>query len=253
MMCGKKSTFVYLQYAIAHLLGPSHVCTTEFGPGEYTRWFLAWTFHRPTARSPLARMHEVWTIHVPIKVPPSSASSSTAACQEVVNRFIEYCRTLSDHSDPGVNVICEETLSKSSVNRTRHDRCHPIVRLDIYEKHDPLTAHDTWMGDETLPDALKCCLLQLNTTDRLSFLPSNCGHYLLDVALSVGKCDQEYMVHVEIDSYRHSIYGQKRVEKIKRQLEQEICRTSRRWRRLLQRQALADPKLPNDSQAMDES
>jgi 23S rRNA A1618 N6-methylase RlmF len=267
MMCGKKSSFVYLQHAISQLLGPSHVCTTEFGPGEYTRWFLAWTFHRPAARSPLARMNRPWTFHVSITVSPSSASSKATACEQVTNRLMEYCQNLSNHSDPGIVVICEESIHSSSLYRThsKDNRC-PVVRLQMYEKHDPSVyvssfVGSTCEGDETLPDCLKSCIYQMSYTDRLSFLPSDCGHFLLDISLMIANFtdaqiasdmnEHECIVHVEVDSYLHSTYGRKRVEKIRSQLEHDICRTSRRWRRLLQRHG--ERTFANVVQPMDES
>ena len=279
MMCGKKSSFLFLKHAISQLLGHSHMCTTEFGPGEYTRWFLAWTFHRPSARSPLALIDRAWNFDVSIGLSPSTLSTLNSessafltACQEVTNRFIEYCRTLSNPSEAGFCVICEKIVNPSSDfgTRSKDHQSRPIIRLQMCERHDQLnfassTAQNANMGDESLPDCLKSCISQINSTDRMLFLPSDCGHFVLDISLSIGKDtrssivkpgvieveDRKYAIHVEIDSYRHSTYGGKRVEKIRSQLEQEICRTSRRWRRYLER----NPPLvkPNGNQPMDES
>ena len=40
-------------------------------------------------------------------------------------------------------------------------------------------------------------------------------------------------VHVQINGYCHSPYGQRMIDKIKLHIQQEICRTSRRWRRIM--------------------
>jgi hypothetical protein len=140
---------------------------------------------------------------------------------------------------------------------------------------------ESWIGDETLPACLQNCVQQMNMQDRTNFLPSDCGHYLLDIALRVVvppttkhaprtttttsatamTTEHPYKVQVHIDSYRHSLYGQKRLELMKRQLESEIGRTCRRWRRIvLQREKQQESRSscpmvhdPSCSSSMDES
>lgn len=47
-MIGKKSSFQYIHKVLTKILGYGHVRATEYGPGVYTRWFVAWRTVRPT-------------------------------------------------------------------------------------------------------------------------------------------------------------------------------------------------------------
>ena len=262
MMCGKKSTFTYLQHVLYQLLGPAHICTTEFGPGDHTRWFLAWTYHRPVARSPLALLPKnSWSFAVSVSMnnlltdgtpQPLPSSTIPLQCQEVANRFVEYCRMFPT-LDHGVvrNLICEEIPSpQSDISqhpRTRRTHGSPQVgiKLQIYEReHDDATSL-SWIGDESLPECVQQILKHTDSFFRRSnLLPSNGGHFMLDITLSAINSDTKQgisnsnhrEVQVRINGYCHSLYGQMTMDKIKSQLQNDICRTSRRWRRLIQQQ-----------------
>lgn len=215
-MCGKKSSLVFLQHVVTQLLGPAHVCVAEFGPGQLTRWFLAWTFHRPVARSPLAKLPG-WTFGVALSVTmDAGADRMRLDCQEVASRIEEYCATLS-----GWELLCEIAPYQSNTQR-----------LQIRESLS--TAAPPWKGDEALPHRIQIAVQELHPSVRMEFLPSE-GHILVDVSVIAATSTG---VHVQVEAYHHSVHGRKVIEKIKSQLEGEVCRTNRRWRRRLQRQPM---------------
>lgn len=255
MMCGKKSTFTFLHRALYQLLGPAHICTTQFGPGDHTRWFIAWTYLIPAVRSPLALMSKnCWsfTVSIPfdnhttvLKVCDLSVDSVCRNCQEIAYRLKEYCRTFPAlNNGVACNLICEEVqaslndISHNQPARRIHER-RVASKLQICEMESDSSTSSAWIGDESLPECLQLRLV--NTDPRIrctNLLPCRSAHFLLDITLSVhshtsmhenGNSD----VLVQIDSYCHSLYGQKMIDKIKAQVQNEICRTSRRWRRIM--------------------
>jgi 23S rRNA A1618 N6-methylase RlmF len=81
-MCGKKTSWIQLKHFVTELLGPAHVCSTEFTPGHLTRWFLAWTFEQPQMKSPLAHT-EQWEFTV-----------EETPWEQVMSRIEDYCANL---------------------------------------------------------------------------------------------------------------------------------------------------------------
>lgn len=221
-MCGKKASLVLLQHVVTQLLGPAHVCATEFGPGQMTRWFLAWTFQRPVIRSPLAKLPG-WTFDISLPLNTTCAEAD-GPCQDVVNRIQEYCRTTSD-----LEVTCEVAFNDANKQR-----------LEIREAS---IMAQSWKEDQALPERIKIILHQQDAAVRMDFLPVE-GHFLMDV--TVFATPETSAVQVRAEAYQHSVYGKKVIEKIKSQLESEVCRTNRKWRRQLQRQQ-------QQESAMDES
>jgi RNA methyltransferase len=193
MMCGKKSSWILLRNIVTQLLGPAHVCATEFGPGLLTRWFLAWTFEpRPCARSPLAR-HDAYDFHVP-----------NVDALAVMGRLQEYCATF-----PWGAMDCTGPDS---------DGC-----LLVYDR-TPLP-NTLWKGDDELPGVIRNRIVN-RMEARNQFLPQE-GHFCLQINLS----ELPGSIKVSVVSFAHSESGRKVVDKIHGQLQGEICRTNRRWKR----------------------
>jgi 23S rRNA A1618 N6-methylase RlmF len=285
MMCGKKTTFEYIHHILMQLLGPAHICTTEFGPGEHTRWFVAYTYHRPMIRSPFVKFNTKWNFNVTLDIPTITDDLSSvhlSLCREVASRFNEYCRTFPITSNIGFPIVCEEILVPNTYDKIQ-GRCiknhtKSIMKLEIYEKQiteniscssSGQHPNNSWVGDESLPDCIQYALRRIDNhlAIRNDLLPTKYGHFVLDVILSVVPAKhricttvtthKEYMVHVQIDAYRHSTYGQNIINKMKSQIESEICRTNRRWRRLIVQQQHQNEKVmppTNDNLTpMDES
>jgi hypothetical protein len=68
-----------------------------------------------------------------------------------------------------------------------------------------------------------------------NWLPEE-GHFALRFRLVEQDDKTTKVVKVTANAYRHSKRGNKAVEKIISRVEGEVCRTNRRWRRLLSRQ-----------------
>lgn len=219
-MCGKKSSFVFLKHVLEQILGgPGHVQSTEFGPGQLTRWFLAWTFRRPNVRSPLSQL-STWSFDV----------ENTADTTEVIQRIREYANEFpKQHA-----LVCEEKESEDKSGVVLHMR-------------EASTTLPPWSGDDALPEPLRTMVQQIDPAMRLQFLPPE-GHFLLIFHVRlVSPQKQPPQVTVTVEPFQHSSLGNHIIEKIKSQLASDVRRTSRRWRRRMQR--VADPSLL----AMDES
>ena len=67
----------------------------------------------------------------------------------------------------------------------------------------------------------------------MHFLPSE-GHFLVDVTVSASSNDTT--ATVQLHGYAHSHFGRKVLDKIAAHAQADICRTSRRWRRIVKRQ-----------------
>lgn len=215
-MCGKKTSWVTLKGILTNLLGPAHVVSAEFGPGHLMRWFLAWTLERPIGRSPLA---QCWTLSFTVTLPNDTDQSVES---KVGQRILEYCETFP--------------MAKLAVETVNHR--HLCIR-----EYFPVTGLDPDLDESRFPDSIRRVLNLCPEQRRMDFLPVE-GHFLVDVLLTT----EGNHVRLEIEAFRHSNWGKRVLDKIKSQLEGDICRTSRRWRRKLQREL---QERPND--AMDTS
>lgn len=214
-MCGKKASFVRLKTILTHLLGPGHLQTMEFGPGHMTRWFLAWTFHRPCIRSPV----------VVGKQDPFAVStdglSPDAAILNVVDRICVYCK-----SSPGGWKLTAQV----SFMRTGG------MRVEIRESNPQMRTATHVDDSASLPDRLSIGLE--HNWDARSFMPEE-GHFLIDATVEKSASVFPWTVMVGLKFFRHSSRGMQAVETIRAQIQGEISRTNRRWRRILKRQAEA--------------
>jgi hypothetical protein len=196
-MCGKKTSWIQLKHVVTELLGPAHVCATEFTPGHLTRWFLAWTFEQPQMKSPLAHT-EQWEFTV-----------EETPWEQVMSRIEDYC----------ANLPCWK-VSTIIVGDGR---------LEIQEAEP--TSHQC-VDDKLLPDRIQQIVARMDPALRFKFLPPQ-GHFLIDITLAANGGGGQ--VHESLQAYMHSTHGEQTVEKIKHQVQREICRTHRRWRRKVKR------------------
>lgn len=204
-MCGKKASWVQLHHIVNALLGPGHCQATEFGPGNLTRWFLAWTLERPQIRSPLAKV-EGFEFVVDFD------DNNSSSIDTVTGRIQEYCLTL-----PGWELAVDVTGNNSTGQQW----------LQIRE----VTPSPVWNDDATFPVEIQRALALFDSDCRMQLLPEQ-GHFLVDVTVTT----RDACSVVQVQVYQHSAFGKKAVDKIKSQLQGEVCRTNRRWRRKLQRE-----------------
>lgn len=234
-MLGKKTSLVRLQKMLVHILGSSHVETIEYGPGHYTRWFLAWTLQQPPidAGGALCDTSEKDAFKVHIDEP----ALPEIALKEVANRIAAFC-----DSGPGgwdlTTSNCDFIESK----------CTRIV-LRILENMPPSVdcfVDENQKGVE-IPESI---LHLLRGRDNSDFLPEE-GHFMIEVELVATPVLQQCVgtvavalvlaVDVQLRCYKHSLRGQKAIEKIRNSLEGEVCRTNRKWRKIRQRQNQQHP------------
>ncbi|KAL3929566.1 MAG: hypothetical protein SGBAC_012149 [Bacillariaceae sp.] len=221
-MLGMKTSLVKLEKLLIHILGPAHVETTEYGPGQYTRWFLAWTFRRPSLLDDRARLNH-GNNSFEVSVP--DVTNHQRAINEVASRVSAFCV-----SSPGGWILtCQQVMSQG--------RPSSQVILQIQEERHQPVAHfvDESVDGLAIPDIIKNAL---NGQDNTQFLPPE-GHFSIQVAvdtLTPEKSAAGFIVQVQLACFRHSSRGLKAVEKIRSGLEGEVARTNRKWRRILQRQ-----------------
>lgn len=216
-MFGKKTSWVQVSRILTYMLGPARVQSTEFGPGNLMRWFLAWTFGRPNSRSPLGAYGLSKSSTNPPKQGVILAFDLTLEDQgeidqgvipAVLERIVVFFTTF-----PGF-ALATQVAPQGNFVTVREERPH-VVDWD----------------DNLLPSAI----LEVLRRRQISFmdlLPHD-GHFVVDI--SVSACSTT-SVSVQLKAFAHSQYGRIVIEKIATRAQSDICRTSRRWRRLLQRQ-----------------
>jgi 23S rRNA (adenine1618-N6)-methyltransferase len=208
-MIGKKSSWTTLKNALEQLLGYSHVQSTEFGPGHMTRWFLAWTFLRPHIRSPLAQT-DFWSFNVDVG---SVNCNNQQLVSEIASRVQAYC-------EGGVQ-------GRQLMIRWNEER-----NIAIIEEQYEAPSSSVWFGDDVLPHRLQHMLHDhISPEQRRSLLPLE-GHFQIEVSI---QCISEGSIAVAAQAFSHTRYGKMTVEKLKQQMEGEICQTNRKWRRKHQR------------------
>jgi hypothetical protein len=217
-MLGKKTSFIRLHKFLLHLLGPAHVKTTEYGPGQYTRWFIAWTFEQPSAYAPSACVKQAKDTFEVASL--DGISNTSDAVQEVASRIVAFCES----SPGGWDLMTERETS---------DDDHPLlIRLQIKESM-PLAITNFVDESESNAVVIPPGLVEaLQGQDNSQFLP-DVGHFVIQVTVQVTSSSA---VSVHLACYRHSSRGLKAIEKIRNSIEGEVCRTNRKWRRISQRQ-----------------
>jgi 23S rRNA A1618 N6-methylase RlmF len=224
-MLGKKTSIIKLQKLLVHILGPAHVEATEYGPGHYTRWFLAWTLERPPATASGALCPHSDKDHFQVDL---FIEKREAAVGEVVNRIVSFC----DTSPGGWDLTTTTT--------TNGEFC-AIVR--IQETMSPTITNfvDETQSDVEIPKSILQVLR--GRRDNSRFLPDE-GHFFVEIKIQVARSNNNFntnsenqpmTVDVQLSCYRHSTRGAKAIEKI-RCLDKDVQRTSRKWRRIRERQ-----------------
>ncbi|KAG7364818.1 SAM-dependent methyltransferase [Nitzschia inconspicua] len=230
-MLGKKTSLVKIQKILLHLLGPAHVKTVEYGPGHYTRWFVAWTLEQPIAAAPNAKCppHEKDTFDVSLATLKEQESntvfSAADAMREIVNRMVAFCESTPGGWDLMAQVVPNE----------QDDEADELITLHIQET---MPQAITNFVDETQGDIER---MPANILDALqgrdnNFLPQE-GHFLVQVHVR-NRCKDGNLncFQIQLSLFKHSARGGKAVEKIRNSLEGEICRTNRKWRKIRERE-----------------
>lgn len=208
-MIGKKSSWTALKNAIEQILGYSHVQSTEFGPGHMTRWFVAWTFLKPHIRSPLAH-HDSWSFNVD---PWLVSLDEIQLLNEVSSRL---------------HVYCQDTVQ----GRQLMIRWDEQQRIALIQEQEAALNSSLWFGDDALPQRLQQFLRDHGSPEQRRILLPIEGHFQIEVSI---RLINDHSVAVTAQAFSHTRYGKLTVEKLKQQMEGEICRTNRKWRRKNQR------------------
>ena len=225
-MLGKKTSLVKLQKLLVHLLGPAHVETTEYGPGHYTRWFLAWTLQQPPGRANGALCPN--SDKDSFRVAMAEPSLPQIAVTEVANRIVAFCDSGSGGWD------LNSTISVSS----GHGDGSAAIVVQITENMPPSISHfvDENQNGVEVPESI---LRVLRDRNNSQFLPEE-GHFLVNAEIRAAAIDTHSIavsaVNVRLSCYRHSARGAKAIEKIRNTLLGEVCRTNRKWRKIRERQ-----------------
>jgi len=228
-MLGKKTSLIKLKKLLIHLLGPAHVEATEYGPGHYTRWFLAWTLKQPpiNASGAVCPHNDKDHFQVNHGVP---IGTREVAVREVVDRIIIFCES----SPGGWDLIT--TINNTLISSTVLDEEFAAI-VRIQENMPPVVTNfvDETESKVEIPEPI---LRVLRGRDNSRFLPDE-GHFLIEAKIIVA-CNNSNsdrpIVDVHLSCYRHSARGAKAIEKIRNSLDKDVCRTSRKWRRIRERQ-----------------
>jgi hypothetical protein len=230
-MLGKKTSLVKLQKILVHLLGPAHVQVTEYGPGQYTRWFLAWTLTQPLAMSPnaLCSPHDKDVFKVSLEKlmeqEPTLCNASDAM-NEIVQRIVAFCETAPGGWDLMAQLVPNKHDDQGDELATVH--IQEAIPLAISNFVD-----ETQVDIDIPPGILDALRRRANNN---IFLPQE-GHFLVQIKIRhVARQDGDiFKMHLLL--FRHSSRGGKAIEKIRTSIEGEICRTNRKWRKIRERGA----------------
>ena len=166
---------------------------------------------------------------------------------EVTNRFEQYCAQSSSQSGTcGFTCQTIPSLSSSSSSSLSSSPCStPTTETSL----------TTLLIQESIPpsqqQSLDTSSLPLRLADDLAVDLSNVVTKSLDafsilVELSLQQESNDETVGrdvvAKLQCYRNSVPGQECVQRFCTRLEGEICRTNRRWRRLLARQETQQDK-----------
>lgn len=220
-MLGKKTSLLHLQKILNHVLGPAHVRMTEYGPGQYTRWFLAWTFEQPEAMVPTACLMD-YTFRVALPL------GTIDPVGQVVSRISTFCES----SPGGWKLVCSPmSLFTSGGCILKIHEASPVPPVTTF-----VNESDVCGTAEPSPLQIPEIVLRALQGQNNSQLLPNEGHFVLRV--SIQQCSTSAIIsstecQVHVLGYRHSSRGQVALKKIGSTLEGDVCRTNRFWRRKL--------------------
>ena len=226
-MLGKKTSLIKLQKLLIHIFGPGHVEATEYGPGQYTRWFLAWTLDQPvgTASNAAYPTHDKDKFQVTISSLVEQGNSNNQPIQniddamtEVINRVVAFC----DSSPGGWDLTANVTHQPNGIVVVQIQESMPLAINNYVDE-----TQDNIDIPESILQALE------DRDDNSLFLPEE-GHFVIEVHIQAAV--DHTTINVQLFSFRHSTRGTKAIEKVRSSLEGEVCRTNRKWRKIRQRQ-----------------
>jgi 23S rRNA A1618 N6-methylase RlmF len=241
-MLGKKTSLVKLQKILTHLLGPAHVQTIEYGPGHYTRWFVAWNLQQPSPTAPNARCsphdHDVFEVALatlveqePDKFHHHGHTTVPDAMKEMVRRTVAFCESTPGGWDLMAQVVPNE----------QEDQGDELTILHIQETMPQAISK---FVDETQTDIMEIPPRILDALhqheNNNDFLPPE-GHFLVQVYIRHvvqhhPKCGRGDFFQVQLVLFKHSARGGKAIEKIRSSMAGEVCRTNRKWRKIRERE-----------------
>jgi len=236
-MCGHKSSWEALVHVLQATLGIAHVRTTEFGPGDTIRWFVAWTWQKPMARSPWAA-HSAWDIDIDIGDTLLPNEHVPITVNEIImQRLQDYCTWKEDwHLQVSVNednkyYVTAAHCPSNAPNWTLMERSQVI---QWHEETDKVV----W-----LPEPIQTSLSSWNTVHRAQYLLPPEGHFVVDIQIhpnnttctttttSGSSGGGSNRVVLSCRAYAHTLYGKRRVAQLQSHMGGELARTNRRWRR----------------------
>lgn len=208
-MVSKKSSLVELKRELRSQLGQGAVRTATFVQGKTTRWGIAWTYREVAPRSPALRLTGgLQECDVEIL-----SASDLGAIDEVVNRVIAYCQWMGESKK--LEVECKvgkkdgKHVAKISVTGTGH-------RGRGEQGDDGATTSDGGIG----------------------------GAFIIDISMKTIKADEvgvdsnagsKSLVRVKLECFCRSSLGLAAIDIFRSNLEGEIKRCNRRWRRMMTR------------------
>ena len=105
------------------------------------------------------------------------------------------------------------------------DTNEETATVAIYERQPS----QAWTDDVALPHKIQQALPTL--AERIAFfLPGTHFYLRIQVVLAGDSCE------VSVESFAHSDWGKRSIEKLTQRMEGEVSRTNRKWRRLLKRE-----------------
>jgi hypothetical protein len=238
-MLGKKTSLIHLQKLLVRVLGPAHVETTEYGPGQYTRWFLAWTLERPLACAPSARcvQHASDSFQVTLSSLDDgniyNIASPSEAVQEVVSRIVAFCESSPGGWDLTTTTTTMTTVcgvSSPSMRMVQIQESMPLAVTHFVDESDPPPKASN--SNSSIPQMVMEALQGRQGNSQL--LPEE-GHFVMQASVQIMATTND-VINVHLACYRHSSRGLKAIEKIRTGMEGEVSRTNRKWRRIRQRQ-----------------
>lgn len=250
-MLGKKSSLVKLQKLLTHILGPALVEATEYGPGQYTRWFLAWKLQQPSGTAlgallPSHREHDCFLV----EIDELSVPTPQAALQEVTKRVIGFCESSPGGWDLSTSILKgtdgpfdgkEDTLN---ITGNSSDAIGNATSTTVRIQETMPAAVNQYVDEsqpevqQHIPQSILRSLQRRCEHSHVSFLPEE-GHFVIDVNIQAKpqlQAAHAYKVEVHLSCYRHSARGAKAIEKIRNSLAGEVCQTNRKWRKIRLRQ-----------------
>jgi len=218
-MCGRKTSWEALVHVLQATLGVAHVQTAEFGPGETVRWFVAWTWQIPVARSPCAAC-STWNMD----------TGGEITVSELTQRLEAYCTWKEDWHLQVVTL--NDTPHKQKQEHIHAATTTPLpTRWTLTERPDTIQWHQETDHVAWLPEPIEASMSAWNTVDRARCLLPPEGHFVVDIQAT--RTTSSSHVVLSCHAYAHTLYGKRRVAQLQSHIGGELTRTNRRWRRKL--------------------